>query len=181
MDFWNQFKYLLADLRRWKVAVPADFFYALFEQGVWAAILYRFSRAFYVLNIPGLKLILRLLGFFLMKFSEVFLGAAIKPAADIGPGLYIGHSGMIIIHPEAVIGKNLSIGPGVIIGQKGLGEQGVPVIGDDVYVGTGAKILGRVTIGSRVRIGANAVVLEDIPEGATAIGVPARVIKRGEL
>ena len=79
-----------------------------------------------------------------------------------------------------MIGKNFSIGPGVIIGQKGLGAQGVPVIGDDVYVGTGAKILGPVTLGHHVNIGANAVVVKDISDGSTAVGIPAKIIKTKE-
>ncbi len=173
----NQFRYLMSDLKRWKCASAKDVFYAVFEQGVWATIFYRLSRALFLVDIPVVKILLRLASFFLMKFSEYFLGAAIKPEADIGPGLYIGHTGLIRIHPKVKAGKNLSIGPGIILGEKGLGEGGAPCLGDHVYVGTGSKILGSVKIGNNVKIGANAVVVKNIPDGATAVGVPAKVIR----
>ena len=173
----QQFEYLIHDLKRWKCSTVKDVFYYIFEQGIWVTILYRIGRAFFLIEIPVIKIALRFLGFILMKFSEVVLGAAIKPGADIGPGLYIGHTGAIRIHPQAKIGKNLNIGTGVIIGEKGTGRGGFPKIGNDVYIGVGAKILGDVNIGNNVKIGANAVVTKDIPAGATAVGVPAKIIK----
>ena len=130
-----------------------------------------------MIDIPVIKIVLRFLGFILMKFSEILLGAAIKPEADIGPGFYVGHTGMIRVHPKTKAGKNLSIGPGVILGEKGLGGKGAPQLGDNVYLGVGSKILGDVRIGSNAKIGANAVVVKDIPAGAVAVGVPAKVIK----
>jgi serine O-acetyltransferase len=75
----------------------------------------------------------------------------------------------------------LSIGTGVVIGERGLGKGGFPLIGDDVYIGVGAKVLGNVTIGDGAKIGANAVILENIPDGATAVGVPAKIISKGEV
>ena len=85
----------------------------------------------------------------------------------------------MIIHPKASIGKNLSIGTGVIIGEKGVGYGGFPKIGNNVYIGVGAKVLGAIEIGNNVKIGANAVVIENIEDNATAVGVPAKVIKAG--
>ena len=105
------------------------------------------------------------------------MGAALEAQSEIGPGLYLGHTGAIRIHPEVKAGKNLSLGPCVIIGQRGVGKTGVPILGDDVYIGVGAKILGNVRIGNNVKIGANAVVLEDVPDNVTAVGVPARIIR----
>ena len=175
----NQFSYLICDLKRWKCASLRDAFYIFFEQGFWATIFYRVGRAIFLIDIPIVKIFLRLISFFIMKFSEYFLGAAIKPGADIGPGFYIGHTGVIRVHPGTKAGKNLSIGPGVIFGEKGLGEGGAPVFGDNVYVGAGSKILGAVKIGDNVKIGANAVVVRDIPSGTTAIGVPARIVQAG--
>ena len=172
----QQFGYLAADLRRWKGDSFKDVFYAIFEQGVWVTIFYRLSRALFLMDIPLLKILLRLIGFFLLKFSEIILGAAIKPEADIGPGFYVGHTGVIRVHPKTKAGKNLSIGPGVILGEKGMGGKGAPVIGDNVYIGVGCKVLGSVTIGNNVKIGANAVVVKDIPDDSTAVGVPAKVI-----
>lgn len=173
----QQFGYLIQDMKRWKCHSLKDVFYCIFEQGIWATIIYRVSRALFLVEVPLLKIIFRLIGFFMMKFSEIVLGAAIKPGADIGPGLYIGHTGLIRIHPEVKAGKDLSIGPGTILGEKGLGGKGAPQLGDNVYLGVGCKVLGAVTIGNDAKIGANAVVVKDIPEGAVAVGVPAKVIR----
>ena len=176
MNFLNQMAYLGEDLKRWKCSSFKDLFYMLFEQSLWATIFYRISRMLFLIDVPVLKIVLRLAGFLLMKCSEYFLGVAIKPEADLGPGLFISHSGLIRVHPKTVAGKNLSITVGVILGEKGLGGKGAPIIGDNVFFGAGAKVLGTLRIGSNAKIGANAVVTRDIPEGATAVGVPARVI-----
>jgi len=173
----DQFRYLICDLKRWKVSSARDVFYTFFEQGLWVTVFYRIGRALFLVNIPILKIILRTIGFFLMKFAEIFFHAAVKPEADIGPGLYVGHTGAIRVNPKTKAGKNLSIGTGVILGERGLGRGGAPQIGDNVYFGVGCKILGAVRIGSNVKIGANAVVVKDIPDGATAVGIPAKVIK----
>jgi serine O-acetyltransferase len=82
-----------------------------------------------------------------------------------------------VIHPDSIIGVNCLIFQQVTIGAGGT-VPGVPTIGGHVDVGAGARILGGVTIGNHARIGANAVVLQDVPEGATAVGVPARIIQR---
>ena len=77
------------------------------------------------------------------------------------------------------MGEGCSLSQGVSIGQGGRGATpGVPRVGDRVYIGAGAKVLGNITIGSGVRIGANAVVIRSVPEGATAVGIPARVIRK---
>jgi len=174
----NQFKYLVKDLQRWNCSSLKDYFYTFFEEGVWVTVFYRISRALFLVNIPVISVIFRLIGFFMLKFSEMFLGAAIKPEADIGPGLYVGHTGSIRISPKTIAGKNLSIGTGVILGERGMGKGGSPNIGDNVYFGTGSKILGAVNIGDNVNVGANAVVVKDIPSGSTAVGVPARCLSR---
>jgi len=174
----EQFKFLVQDLKRWQVKSPSEFFYFCFELGVWAAIFYRIERALFLINVPVLKIFLRLLGFILYKFSEVFFGVALSSSTDIGPGLYIGHTGAIMIHPSAKAGKNLNIGSTVTIGVRGDGhDAGVPIIGDNVYIHTGAVVLGGIKIGNNAKIGANAVVLTDIPDDATAVGVPAKVVK----
>jgi len=90
----------------------------------------------------------------------------------------VGHFGHIILHSDVKMGKNCSIGPGVIIGTRGLSGQGVSIIGDNVYIGVGAKILGEIKIGNNVKIGANAVVLEDVPDGATVVGIPAKIVRK---
>ena len=97
--------------------------------------------------------------------------------AEIGKGLYIGHFCGIFVHDDVVLGEYCSLSQGVSIGLGGKGNTlGAPRVGDHVYFGAGAKVLGKITIGNRVRIGANAVVLESVPDGATAVGIPARNI-----
>ncbi|HET9092346.1 MAG TPA: hypothetical protein VFN50_08045 [Acidimicrobiales bacterium] len=94
--------------------------------------------------------------------------------AEIGPGLFVAHGQATCIAAER-IGRNCYVHHGVTIGWDYRGER-APVLGDGVFVGTGAAILGEVTIGDGARIGANAVVLCDVPAGATAVGSPARVV-----
>lgn len=105
----------------------------------------------------------------------------ISPGVRIGSNLTLAYGGLgIIIHGDAVIGDNVSIGAHVTIGGN-MGKGGVPKVGNRVRIGPGAQILGPVTIGDDVIIGANAVVLVDIPEGTTAVGVPARTLStKGE-
>lgn len=95
----------------------------------------------------------------------------------IGAGLKIVHFGGIVINDEAVIGKNVNISHQVTIGKKLRGiKSGCPIIGDNVYIAPGAKIIGKIKIGNNVAIGANSVVTKDIPDDAVVVGIPARVI-----
>ena len=108
------------------------------------------------------------------RFWTVISGADIPLNCKIGGGLLIPHPNGIVIHPDAIIGVNCLIFQQVTIGSKG--KSGVPKIGGNVDIGAGAKILGDLEIGDSVLIGANSVVLKSIPFGATAVGVPARII-----
>ena len=104
-------------------------------------------------------------------------GISIPYQTSIGPGFYIGHFGGIVINEAVVIGRNVNISQGVTIGQSNRGERcGVPVIGEGVYIGPGAVIVGAVRVGKGSAIGANAVVTRDLCENAVAAGIPARVI-----
>jgi serine O-acetyltransferase len=100
-------------------------------------------------------------------------GADIPLNCKLGGGLLMPHPNGIVIHPDAMIGPNCLLFQQVTIGA---GNGGIPTIGGHVDIGAGAKIIGRVTVGNHAKIGANAVVISDIPEGATAVGVPARVV-----
>lgn len=91
----------------------------------------------------------------------------------IGPGLFISHGQGTILSAER-IGANLQVHQGVTIGWDYRGDRR-PIIGDDVFIGAGAKVLGAITVGDGARIGANAVVVCDVPAGATAVGIPARI------
>lgn len=105
------------------------------------------------------------------------LGISIPFQTAIGPGFYIGHFGGIVVSHGARIGANCNLSQGVTIGQINRGRRGgIPQIGDNVYIGPGAKVLGGITIGNGVAIGANAVVIDDVPDNAVVVGVPGRVI-----
>lgn len=109
-------------------------------------------------------------------FFSMLTSSDIDIHARLGEGLQLPHPTGVVIHEDAVIGKNCMIMQQVTIGQ--LSRDGAPTIGDSVYIGAGAKILGPIKIGDRARIGANAVVLTDVPSDSTAVGIPARVMRR---
>lgn len=173
----NQFSCLAQDLRQIKITSVSDLFYLIFEPSIYVVVLYRVGRFLVLQRVPILRLIFCLVAFFLSKICEL-LGVALSPSTNIGPGLFFGHTGLIRINHQVIIGKNASIAHGVTIGTKGMGDKGVPIIGDNVFIGAGAKILGKIKIGHNVCIGANAVVVHDVPDNATAVGVPAKIIKK---
>lgn len=107
-------------------------------------------------------------------FLSVMTSSDIDPNAVIGEGIHLPHPNGIVVHASAVIGDDCMIMQQVTIGQ--LSSSHAPVVGSQVYIGAGAKILGEVAIGDRARIGANAVVLCNVPADWTAVGVPARLI-----
>lgn len=107
------------------------------------------------------------------RFWSVTTGADIPLNCKLGGGLMIPHPNGIVIHPEVEVGPNCLIFQQVTLGAA---HGGVPRLGGHVDIGAGAKVIGTVIIGNHARIGANAVVITDVPEGATAVGVPARVI-----
>jgi serine O-acetyltransferase len=108
------------------------------------------------------------------RLAILFWDVCIGNHTQIGPGLYLPH-GNVVIDGLVRIGRYCVIAPWATIGVNGSVEG--PTIGDFVFIGTGAKILGGIRIGDHVRVGANAVVLADVPDGATVVGVPARVVR----
>jgi serine O-acetyltransferase len=114
----------------------------------------------------------RLLTHYTYKF-----GISIPFETAIGSGFYIGHFGGIVVNEKSIIGRNCNISHGVTLGESNRGEKrGCPVLGDNVYIGPGAKIVGAVRIGNDVAIGANCVVTKDVPDRAVVVGIPGRVI-----
>lgn len=111
------------------------------------------------------------------RHQQIRFGIGISYKTSIGPGLYIGHEGGIVVSELAVIGKNCNLSHQVTIGVSRRGQRaGVPVIGDNVYIGPGAKLFGAIVVGDNVAIGANCVVTRDVPENGVVVGVPGRVI-----
>jgi serine O-acetyltransferase len=112
------------------------------------------------------------------RVARILFSAHIPPEARIGTGTHLGYGGLgIIVHRDAVIGRDVLLCPGVVIG--GRSElSGVPIIEDGVKIGVGAKVLGPIRIGAGAKIGANAVVLHDVAAGETVAGIPAVPIRR---
>lgn len=106
-------------------------------------------------------------------------GIEIHPGASLGKQLFIDHGMGVVIGETAIINDNVTIYHGVTLGGVGYekGERRHPIIEDDVMIGANATILGPITIGKGAKIGANSVVLTDVPAGATAVGSPAKIIK----
>ncbi len=146
---------------------------------VWAIGCYRLSNWVYV-GRPAwpIRVPLKVLSFLANKFCEVFLEMDLDPQASIGDGLFIAHIGGIHINYQAVIGRNCDIAHRVTVGASAMGRKGAPIIGDDVFIGTGATLLGKIRVGNGAKIAANTLVIANVPDGATVMGVPGRIIMR---
>jgi serine O-acetyltransferase len=148
------------------------------RQGLWTMAVYRYGRWRYTIRWRWLRLPFSLLYKVLKPVSEVLTGIELPCETKIGRRFRIDHFGGIIISGDAVFGDDCVIRNGVTVGLRHTGHRGAPVIGNRVDIGAGAKILGSIRIGDDVAIGANAVVLSDVPANSIAVGVPARVRPR---
>jgi serine O-acetyltransferase len=150
----------------------------LTTQGLWALFIYRLSNSIYRSKTPKiLKKTLLLFSLLWQKWIEIVTGISIPYSVEIGPEFYIGHFGNIIINSSAIIGDNCNISQGVTIGVSGIsGNRGVPVIGNNVYMGANSVIAGKIKIGDNVIIGANTFVNRDVESNCTVLGVPAKKI-----
>jgi len=117
---------------------------------------------------------MKILAAFFYRLNAFLTNATIGRNADIGPGFVILHSVGVVINTNVRAGRNLVVYHGVTLGAE---RNRSPVLGDNVYIGAGAKIIGGVKVGSDVRVGANAVVTKDVPDGATVVGIPARIVR----
>ena len=144
-------------------------FHAITSVGFQAVLGYRLSHGFYQWRIPFIPVLIQ-------RMIELWAGVSISPQTKIGPGLVIYHYGGIVINSHAVLGSHCTLHHGVTIGNRVPGGPS-PALGDRVSIGTGAVLLGGIAIGHDVEIGANAVVLDSIPEGAIAVGIPAKVVR----
>lgn len=149
----------------------------LLKPGIWAVLGYRLGRRLYLYrNLPS-RFFLMLYMLLVMLPLKLMTGIEIYPETKIGAGFYIEHYGTIFIAPTTVIGRNCTIFQGVTIGAN-LGGHKAGVIGDNVIIGAGAKVIGDITVGNNVIIGANSVVTRDVEDNVVVAGVPAVVIRR---
>ena len=148
--------------------------------GVKSVFLHQIANFFHV---AGFDLIARIIS----QTSRFFTGIEIHPGAKIGKNLFIDHGMGVVIGETSEIGNNVTIYHAVTLGgispsidsERQRHEKRHPTIGNDVVIGSGAQIIGPIKVGNGSRIAANAVVVNDVPEGATMVGVPAKVIKTG--
>ncbi len=141
--------------------------------GVWAVAWYRIANRLYHANFKRLARII-------MGINQIFTHIDIHPAATIGKRLFIDHGTGVVIGETAVIEDDVLIYQGVTLGGVSL-DQGKrhPTIRKGVVIGAGAKVLGNITVGEYSKIGANSVVVKEVPACSTAIGIPAHVIEKG--
>jgi serine O-acetyltransferase len=144
----------------------------LLYPGLHAIVTYRVVHVMWKIRIPFLP---RLIS----QMARFFTGIEIHPGAQIGKSLFIDHGMGVVIGETSIIGDNVTLYQGVTLGGTGK-ETGKrhPTLGDNIVVGTGAKILGNITIGSNSYVGANAVVLKSVPPNSTVVGVPGHVTKQ---
>jgi serine O-acetyltransferase len=147
-------------------------------QGFWVMVVYRFGQWRYRVRPPLLRKLCSLTYKILFKLVQVVTGIELPCEAIVGRNFVIDHFGGIIVSGYARFGDNCRIRNGVVVGLRRVEERFAPVIGNNVDIGAGAKLLGRITIGDNSIIGANAVVLDDVPENSIAIGVPAIIKPR---
>lgn len=164
-------RYLLNDFKRYTdnpnlYYVIKSYFTSYAKKSI---ILYRLSSYLYLKKF-------RLLSILIKNYNQKLTGCEIGEECIIGKGLYIGHSNGIVISPKAKIGENLRIMQQVTIGSTWGTNNNECVIGNNVFIGAGAKILG-VKIGDNVTIGANSVVIKDVPDNCIVAGIPAKVVK----
>jgi serine O-acetyltransferase len=140
--------------------------------GLHAVLFYRVSHQLYIRKLFTFARVVS-------QFARFITGIEIHPGAKIGKGLFIDHGSGVVIGETAEIGNNCLIYQGVTLGGTGK-ERGKrhPTLGNNVMVGAGARVLGPFRVGDNVKIAANAVVLEAIPDNSTAVGVPARIVRK---
>jgi serine O-acetyltransferase len=139
----------------------------LLTDGTFAMVTYRLMQVSQRCGLTPLAMVFN-------KLNVVFGQCVIGRGADFGAEFVLVHSQGVVINAGVRGGKHVFIEHQVTIGAE---KRRAPVLGDDVFIGAGAKVLGTVRVGNGVKIGANAVVTKDVPDGATAVGIPARVVR----
>ena len=152
----------------------------LSRQGLWVMAVYRFGRWRYTIRPALLRMPFSFVYRVLKLMSQILTGIDLPCEVVLGRRFVIEHFGGIIISGDTVFGDDCIVRNGVTIGLKRTGERGAPTFGNRVDIGAGAVILGKIQIGDDVSIGANAVVITDVPAGSIAVGVPARIVAKGQ-
>jgi serine O-acetyltransferase len=147
-------------------------------QGFWALVVYRFGRWRYGVRPALLRKCMSALYHLLYKLVQILTGIELPCEVEIGRNFVIDHFGGIVVSGYARFGNDCRIRNGVVVGLARVDDPVAPVIGNNVDIGAGAKLLGRITVGDNVVIGANAVVVRDVPPNSVAVGVPAVVRAR---
>lgn len=148
------------------------------SQGFWALLVYRFGRWRMTVHPPLLRKVFSFVYKVLYKLVQILTGIELPCEVKIGRNFIIDHCGGIVISGYASFGDDCRIRNGVVVGLARVEDPCAPRIGNNVDIGAGAKLLGRIVIGDNVVIGANAVVLRDVPDNSIAVGVPAVVKPR---
>ena len=139
--------------------------------GVQALLAHRISHALYEAGVPVAPR-------FLANVTKVVTGVEIHPAARIGRALFIDHGAGVVIGETAEVGDDVTLYQGVTLGGTGFGRgKRHPTVGSEVVVGSGAKLLGPIEVGDRVKVGANSVVIHDVPHNATVVGNPGHPVR----
>lgn len=147
-------------------------------QGFWVMLVYRFGRWRYGVRPAIVRKPLSLLYRIAYKWVQIVTGIELPCEAVVGRNFVIDHFGGIVVSGYAVFGDNCRIRNGVVVGLARTDDPCAPIIGNNVDIGAGAKVLGRIRIGNNVLIGANAVVVRDVPDNSVAVGVPAIIKPR---
>ncbi len=148
------------------------------RHGFWALAVYRFGNWRYTIGNRTLRMPFSFLYKLLKFFADGFCGIELPCEVVLGERFVIEHVGGIVVSGDAVFGDDCIIRNGVTVGLRYRQQRGSPRIGHRVDIGAGAKLLGPITIGNDVTIGANAVVLCNVPDGSVAVGIPARILPR---
>lgn len=151
------------------------------RQGFWVMLVYRFGRWRYTIKSRWIRLPFSFLYKVLYLFIQIITGIELPCEAKVGRRFTIEHFGGIVVSGDATFGDDVIIRNGVTVGLRHTGVRGSPIIGNRVDIGAGAKLLGPIQIGDDVAIGANAVVIKDVPANSIAVGVPARIIHKKSL
>lgn len=150
-------------------------------QGFWVLLVYRFGRWRYGVRPALFRKFCSVVYKVLYKLIQIITGVELPCEVVIGDNFLIDHFGGIVVSGYARFGDNCRIRNGVVVGLRRVHEPCAPTIGDNVDIGSGAKILGSIRVGNNVVIGANAVVLVDVPDNSLAVGVPAVIRPRGGM